>query len=405
MRALCRGLMPMLMLIGVACSPAASPSAGPAAAKPVAPASGNAPPAAQAPAPAAQSSSQPTGQPEWQAEWDRTVAAARQEGKVVVLGPPGDGVRRTLGEAWRQAFPNITLEWSGGRGGEQATKLEAERRGGIYAADIMISGTTTSNTQMKPIGALDPIKPVLMLPEVTDPRNWLGNRLEFSDKDELNLVFITIPNSLIAFNLSQVNRDEIDEPHELLDPKWRGKIVVNDPIPSGSGNVVHRFFWHALGPEKGEEFIRGLRTQAAVVDRDQRRQVEWVARARYPIAVAPSDGVATPLREEGLQFGLLGGLKDHGTATTASFGSLMLLNRAPHPNAAKVFVNWLLTKEGQTAYSIGMEQPSRRLDVPTDHLDPDTLLRPDGKYWPSYYEDNVAMPPALGELLREVYGR
>jgi iron(III) transport system substrate-binding protein len=333
------------------------------------------------------------------------LAGARQEGKVVVLGPPGDNVRRTIGDAWRQAYPDISLEWTGGRGGEQATKLEAERRASLYTADVMINGTTTALTQVKPMGAMDPIKPALVLPEVTDPSNWLGNRLEFSDKDEMNLVFITIPNNLMAYNQSQVRPDEIDELQELLDPKWRGKIVINDPNPSGSGNVVFRFIWNALGPEKGEEWVRGMRAQAAVVDRDQRRQVEWVARGRYPIAFAPSDGVAGPLKEEGLQFGLLGAFKEHGTTTTASFGSLMLLNRAPHPNAAKVFVNWLLTKQGQTAYSVGMEQPSRRLDVATDHLDPETLLRPDGKYWPSYYEDNVNMAAALVELVRELYGR
>ena len=106
-----------------------------------------------------------------------------------------------------------------------------------------------------------------------------------------------------------------------------------------------------------------------------------------------------------MQFEVLGGLKELGTPTSASFGSLMLLQPAPHPNAAKVFTNWLLTKEGQLAYSIGMEQPGRRLDVPTDHLPNDVLLRPDGKYWPSYIEENVGLPPALAELVREVYGR
>jgi iron(III) transport system substrate-binding protein len=391
-----RALLPVLVL-AVACSAGGPSSAGPGAAQPSAPAATR----SQAASPAAPEA----GKPAWQVEWERTVAAARQEGRVVVLGPPGDAVRRTISEAWQRAFPDITLEWTGGRGGEQATKLEAERRAGIYSVDVMINGTTTANTQVKPLGALDPIRPALILPEVTDPSQWLGNRLEFSDKDELNLVFITIPNSLVMFNPQQVQREEIDELHELLDPKWRGKLVINDPIPSGAGNVVFRFLWQALGPEQAVEFFRGLKAQAAVVDRDQRRQIEWVARGRYPVLLAPSDGVAAPLREQGLQFSTLGHFKEHGTATTASFGSLMLINQAPHPNAQKVFANWILSREGQTAYSVGMEQPSRRLDVPTDHLDPDVLLRSDIKYWPSYYEENVLPPPGFSEALREIFGR
>jgi iron(III) transport system substrate-binding protein len=392
MRLLCGGLLALTLLAG-GCAPESRPSA-PAASAPAEP----------APAGAA---AQPAGaaQPAWQAEWERALAGARQEGKVVVLGPPGDAVRRTITDAWRQAYPDITLEWSGGRGGEQATKLEAERRANLYTTDVMINGTTTALAQVRPLGALAPIRPALLLPEVTDTGNWLGNKLEFSDKEELNLVFTTIPNSLIIYNGAQVRHDEIDELQELLDPKWKGKIVVNDPIPSGAGNVTFRWFWEMLGPERATEFFRAMREQAGAVDRDQRRQIEWVARGRYPIVLGPSDGVKGPLREEGMQFEVLGGLKEYGTPTSASFGSLMLLTPAPHPRAAQVFVNWLLSRDGQLAYSLGMEQPGRRLDVPMDHLPADTLLQPDGKYWSSYLEENVGLPPPLAELVRDLYGR
>jgi ABC-type Fe3+ transport system substrate-binding protein len=82
----------------------------------------------------------------------------------------------------------------------------------------------------------------------------------------------------------------------------------------------------------------------------------------------------------------------------------MLMNRAPHPNAARVFANWLLTKNGQTAYSTGMFHATRRLDVPTDHLPAEGRLRPGGTYWPSYMEESVTQPPELSGLLREQFG-
>ena len=69
-----------------------------------------------------------------------------------------------------------------------------------------------------------------------------------------------------------------------------------------------------------------------------------------------------------------------------AFGQLALMNRAPHPNAAKVFVNWLLSREGQSAFQRIISTPgeaknSRRIDVPKDHI-PASERRVDGvKYF------------------------
>jgi iron(III) transport system substrate-binding protein len=183
-----------------------------------------------------------------------------------------------------------------------------------------------------------------------------------------------------------------------------GKLVINDPIPAGAGHGVFRWFWHVLGPEKGAEYIRALRAQAGAVDRDQRRQVEWIARGRYPVLLAPSDGVLGQLQEEGVQVGIVPEFKRHGTLINSSFGNVMLVNQAPHPNAARVFINWLLTKDGQSAYSTAMGQPSGRLDVPRDHLPPEVIPRPDVVYYNSALEENAISSPELQTLLREVFG-
>jgi iron(III) transport system substrate-binding protein len=330
----------------------------------------------------------PESIPEWQIKWDETVAAARREGKVVVNGPPGDLVRKHLVDGFKRAFPDITLEYAGGRTAEQAAKVEAERRAELYALDVLIGA-----------------RPALILPEVTDPSRWIANRLDFSDQDEFNPVFAVTPKTQLLYDLKQVTADEVDELYELLAPRWQGKIVVSDPTFQGTGQATFRWLWEVLGPEKATEFTRALRAQAGAVDRDVRRQIEWIARGRYAILVGPSPGVWQQLRQEGMQFGVLVDFKDYGTSITPAFSSLMLLSKAPHPNAQKVFVNWLLSKDGQTAYSTAVEQPSLRLDVPTDHLPPEVVIRPDGKYAPSYYEHQVAVPAPLASLLQEQYGR
>jgi iron(III) transport system substrate-binding protein len=245
----------------------------------------------------------------------------------------------------------------------------------------------------------------LILPEVTDPANWLDNRLDFADKDELILAFVTIPQNTLVYDPNQVSPEEVDDPQRLLEPKWRGRIVLNDPTLSGAGQNVLRFLWYALGPERGADYIRALRAQLAAVDREERRQIEWVARGRYPILLGASDTVLAQLQKEGLRVGKVVGWRDYGTSTTASGGAVTLLDQAPHPNAAKVFINWLLSRDGQIAYSTAVGQASRRLDVPTDHLAPEAIPQPGGKYWPSYYEENVVMPAELRNLIQEVFNR
>ncbi len=353
----------------------------------------------------------------WKQRWETTLGRAKREGKVVVWGPPGELIGQAMTQGFKKAFPDIAIEYSGARGGEQATRIKAERDGGVYSVDVMLSGTTTAINQMKPMKALDPITPALMLPEVTDLKKWRGGKLEFSDEGtRLNLVFSTMLTTALVFNPKLARAEELDECPKLLDPKWKGKFVLNDPLPSGSGNVTFRWIWSVLGPEKAKDYYRKLRANAAVADRDQRRQIEWVAQGKYAFLLAPSDGVLGQLLRRGLKLGIVSEFKDYGTYVTASFGSAMLLNKSPHPNAAAVFLNWVLTKEGQTAWSKAMEHVSRRLDVPTDHLPPYIVPPPDAKffssapkpgdrYWLSYTEENVRRSPEEIKILKELFGR
>jgi len=341
----------------------------------------------------------------WQKKWDQALAQAKTEGKVVVLGPPGDQIRDAITKGFAKAFPDITIEFSGARGGELATRIKAERDAAIYSVDILINGTSTANAYFKPMKSLDPIEPQLILPEVIDTKNWRDNRLEFSDRStRLDLVFATQNNVPVIYNPKQVKAEEVDELYKLLDPKWKGKIAVQDPIPSGTGNGVFRWAWHVLGPEKAKDYYTKMRAQAAAVDRDQRRQIEWVAQGKYPLHLAPGT-IMYQLEKRGLKFGVIPAFKDYGSYLTPGFGSVMVMNKSPHPNAGKVFLNWLLTKEGQTAFSKGMGYVSRRRDVPSDHVPSYWVPKEGVKYWPGYYEEDAKMSPEQIKFLKSIYGR
>ena len=341
----------------------------------------------------------------WQKKWDQTLAQAKTEAKVVVLGPPGDQIRDAITQGFTKAFPDISLEFSGARGGELATRIKAERDANIYSTDILINGTSTADAYFKPMKALDPVEPALILPEVLDPKNWRDNRLEFSDRStHLDLVFTTQSNVPVIYNPKQVKAEEVDELYKLLDPKWKGKIAVQDPIPSGTGNGIFRWLWHVLGPEKAKDYYRKMRAQAGAVDRDQRRQIEWVAQGKYALHLGPGT-IMYQLEKRGLKFSVIPAFKDYGSYLTPGFGSVMVMNQLPHPNAGKIFLNWLLSKEGQTAFSRGMGYVSRRLDVPTDHVPSYWVPKQGGKYWSGYYEEDAKMSSEQENFLKSIYGR
>ena len=92
-----------------------------------------------------------------------------------------------------------------------------------------------------------------------------------------------------------------------------------------------------------------------------------------------------------------------GGSTHVGSGAVALFNRAPHPNAAKVFINWVLSKEGQTEFSLASGLASRRLDVPKDHIDAWSL--PKESYIPLDGEDRVKeRATVVVALIKEVFG-
>jgi len=344
-------------------------------------------------------------QPAWKQQWDKTVSAGKREGRVVVFGPAGETIRTVLVESFKKSFPGITLEFVGGRATEQATRMRAERDGGVYSVDVFIGGAVTM-MELSSLGALEHIEPALILPEVKDPNYWRDGRLEFTNPStRYTLVFSSQPNPPIIYNLKQVNASEVDELYELLNPKWKAKVVLNDPLPAGPAGSLFRWLWRTLGPEKATDYFKKLRAQAGAVDRDQRRQIEWVVQGKYAWLLAPNNSMLYQLAERGLKFGVLPEFRDFGTHIGTGSGCIALMNRAPHNSAALVFINWFLNKEAQRAWSKALKLQTRRRDVPLEHIPSYLIVKPGSRYWASYYEQDALRSTREEAVLNELFGR
>lgn len=337
------------------------------------------------------------------AEWDRVVDAAKKEAKVVVFGPPGANARKALAESFQKAFPEIQVEYQGATGSTTAPRILSEQRARIFSVDIHVGGTTTMLESLVPAKALDPVPPALMLPEAIDLSKWYQGRLDYSDSAEkYNLVFTAAVKVPIAVNPEMVKAGEIRSYWDLLNPKWSGKIAMRDPQGAGPG-LATATFWYAH-PQLGVKFMRDLfNKQQVTLSRDDRQLLEWVVRGRYAVVISPSELEATDLKTKGINVDLVGAEKfKEGSYLTAAFGSIALVTRAPHPNAAKVYLNWLLTRDGQTQWTRLSGYPSRRLDAPRDHLNPMLVTREGVEYQPNYKEEFVRLKGDILKLLGEI---
>jgi len=157
-----------------------------------------------------------------------------------------------------------------------------------------------------------------------------------------------------------VDRDAVTEAQfkslrDLLDPRWQGKIVIQDPRGGGAGSYALAGFLL----QYGEDFVRWLLSRQNPVVMDNKRQMaEWVIRKRYPIAVGMGTDTLPQFRKEGLAKNIKPVPGDDITGD-----AVMLINRAPHPHAAKVYVNWLLSRKTQARLAEVAQLNSRRADV------------------------------------------
>ncbi len=358
--------------------------------------------AATAATPLGKQPGQTAGKPGWQKKWEQTLEAAKKEGKVTVALTGGPEIKNVLQEPFEKKF-GIKVEFTIGKGAEQAGKIAAERRAGLYLTDVYCLGNSTSVVVLKPSGWLAPIDPVLILPEVTDSKVWRNGKMPFIDKDHTVIGFLGAFLRLVLINSQMVNKKQIQSYQDLLKPEWKGKIVMDDASITGPGldwvSLMYKIFDSDIG--KLKSYLQQLAKQEPLLIQDRRLQVEWVARGKYPIGIGFHSEIGSQMKAAGAPIDVP--FLKEGVLVSAASGSVCLpKGQLPHPNAAVVFINWLLTREGQTAFVKGYGNPSARLDVSTAGIDPVFLVRPGEKLFQSD-EELLLAKDMLAKTVKDVF--
>jgi iron(III) transport system substrate-binding protein len=307
--------------------------------------------------------------------------AAKGEGKVVVYGGPGPVYRQALVDRFQQAYPGIQVEFTGGVGAPEATKLVQERAAGQYTADVFISGTTNMVVTLKDAGAVDPLVPAL-LPDNARPEAWYDGKLQWADQVEprTTLMFECYVNEIVFVNPTLVDPKQFTSYKDLLDPKWKGKIAGTDIRQPGPGGVPSRYMYkHAdLGPPYLTQLFHDT---DVVLSSDQRQLIDWLAQGTYPIGIFVSGSDVQVAQKQGLAVASVPPEQfKEGAVLGPGYGAVSLMNRPPHPKAAQLYVNWLLSQEGQKAWQMVTGESSCRTDISREGASPTNTPKPGVKY-------------------------
>jgi iron(III) transport system substrate-binding protein len=310
------------------------------------------------------------------ADWEKLIAAAKKEGKVTVYNGTGYRIIGDLGEQFTKQY-GIQVEVLVGRASEIRERLRSEQAAGRAIADLLYSGATSMNLQMKE-GAFVAHGPVVNAQDVAPPL-----------EDNGTLLPINVGNFAMLVNTNMLKESEAPKSwKELADPKWDGKLLSDDPRALGAGEVWFEVTLRAFGRDFHEKVAARKPVFSRIYAESQRR----IARGEYPIYlpfnVSETQGLkGLPVRvvipTEGVPYIVL---------TTA------LVKDAPHPNAAKLFMSYLLSRDSQLFFVKEGFRPVTKdalANIPAE-LAPLTLAKLLGTTIPEKVEEHLA-------LAKEIY--
>jgi ABC-type Fe3+ transport system substrate-binding protein len=159
-------------------------------------------------------------------------------------------------------------------------------------------------------------------------------------------------------NTKLVDISKLKSYEDLLDPKFAGKIVVGHPKDVGQSRYSFGFLYSYYG----EDFFKKLAAQKPVVVKDVKQLIEWVAHGKYAIGIGPGNAAAyKELVDAGIP--VTGMVLKEGGYYSPGYNNVAIVKDAPHPNAAKLFINWIFTREGQEVIVDALGGSSVRTDV------------------------------------------
>ncbi len=324
--------------ITISCAPASAPST---------------PSGKPSPAPVSTLVTVPASPAPEEIAWEKLVQAAKQEGRLTIysyslVGDIGIAVSRRFSEKY-----GITLSLVSGTGAQIVERIRTEQRSGQVAASVVDAAPATIYLLKDANFTVSSAEvPVLQQKDV-----WL---IDPKGSDQAGHILA----NRFYFHSAYINTRLVkagDEPRslkELTQPKWAGKMVIADPT---FASTPYTFFSVLLRHKNIDlETVRAVGRNNVKFAINANLAAMDVAKGDYAIDVGSADPSYAPLILASAPVKAI----PFEEGTVVAISAIAALNKAPHPNAAKLFINWLLTQEGQTVYLKEEHSLSPRKDVP-----------------------------------------
>lgn len=318
-------LVTVALAVTAACAPVAPPPTAP-----VSRSSATTP--AVAPVPAQPRPTEVTAE---QSAWARVVEAGRKEGAVTAYNYQWVGDRGiAISRAFRQRY-GIELQIVTGRGAEFLERLKVEKRVGKVMADVFEgSAVHTRNVMEDGLTASLAELPIL--------QNKTGWNIQPQVFDPTANMVMHLPWTMVPYvNTNLVKPADMPRTwDDLTHPRWKGKIATADPNLSNLS-----YYWLLLLRQKAvsEDFIQRMAQQDLGYVKGAPDLGSVLARGEYAIGANSSDSTMAEVAHAGAPIKAV----EVEKGTLVSGLTVARLKDGPHPNAAKVFLNWLLSDEGQ----------------------------------------------------------
>jgi ABC-type glycerol-3-phosphate transport system substrate-binding protein len=344
--------------------------------------------------PASSTSASAAGKP--RSEWDELVEKAKAEAPLSwsTNETASYGMQPVLDEFTSKTGVKITFDTA--PGGLMVDRTLAARQGGRYEMNVFSTSSTGSGQRMVGAKALIPIAPQLFLPDVVDKSLWWKGKHWYADAEDMyqfSFSGAAGPSSQrVLYNTNAINSAVIDalkSDWDWLDQKWAGRIVALDPTgPVSVNSYPDSYLFPWLGPEYARKLFSKQLNVTFV--RDFRLAVDGILGGKWDFGI------------------MLGGLADSSVLDLIKGGApiavarpkfpgqpaildasqpphtIAIADRAPSPNGSKLFLNWFLSKEGQSIRqekATALVPPTLRTDVTsTKMVDPELAIDPAGDY-------------------------
>jgi iron(III) transport system substrate-binding protein len=283
-------------------------------------------------------------QPQWawsqSADTAKLIAGAKKEGELVIYGTTDLRQATILNEKFREKYPFIEVKLNRLTSDQLYPRVIAETRSGKYLSDVL------QNTTL----GMYFLKRGKFLARYLSPEDRYYTK-EFKDQGYWTTSSMNV--HVIGYNTRAIARDKLPKTWEdLLSPTWKSRMQLSPR--------EQWFAWilQIMGKENGLTYMRALAKQEIAIRREPTAmRAQLLTAGESDLDIDQTFSVLSPLMKHGAPVNWT----TLGPALVVPTGH-GLSTRAPHPNAAKLFIDFALSQEGQRVV-LTYDRNSARTDL------------------------------------------